>query len=86
MQVLAFAWVPTDLDAAVPFAFLAGELVLAYFVDRSARAWLLTLRFLGSAGAVAQVLILAQTTASEDEHRDVASFVSAARVARSVVV
>jgi hypothetical protein len=86
MQILAFVWVPTLLDAAVPFAFLAGELFLAYFVDHDPRAWLLTLGLLGVVGTLAHVLTLAQTRAFEDENRDVARAVSAPRMARAAVL
>jgi hypothetical protein len=41
MQALAYVWLPTLLDSAVPFAFLVAELFLTHFVYGSQRAWLL---------------------------------------------
>ncbi len=72
MQVLTFVWIPTLLDALVPFAFLAGELFLAHFVYHDQRNWLLTLGLLFIVGAVAQVVTTAQARAFVEENRDVA--------------
>ena len=41
MQALAYVWMPTLLDSAIPFAFLVAELFMAHFVYGDQRAWLL---------------------------------------------
>jgi hypothetical protein len=41
MQALAYVWLPTLLDSAVPFAFLVAELFMAHFAYGNQRAWLL---------------------------------------------
>lgn len=41
MQALAYVWMPTLVDSAVPFAFLVAELFLAHFVYGNERTWLL---------------------------------------------
>jgi hypothetical protein len=39
MQALAYRWLPTLLDSAVPFGFLVAELFMAHFVYGNERAW-----------------------------------------------
>ena len=41
MQALAYVWMPTLIDSAVPFGFLVTELFLAHFVYGNERVWLL---------------------------------------------
>jgi hypothetical protein len=41
MQALAYVWMPTLIDSAVPFGFLVAELFLAHFVYGNERVWLL---------------------------------------------
>jgi hypothetical protein len=41
MQALAYVWMPTLIDSAVPFGFLVAELFLAHFVYGNERIWLL---------------------------------------------
>jgi hypothetical protein len=41
MQALAYVWMPTLIDSAVPFGFLVAELFLAHFVYGNVRLWLL---------------------------------------------
>jgi hypothetical protein len=71
MQVLAFVWVPTLLDALVPFAFLASELFMAHFVYNNLRGWLLTLGLIFVVGGAAQILTLTQARSLADENRDI---------------
>lgn len=75
MQVLAYVWVPTLLDAAIPFAFLACELFLAHFIYQDLRAWLLTLGLTCVVGAVASLGTWVQAGAFGEENREVASAV-----------
>ena len=70
MQVLAFVWVPTLLDALVPFAFLACELFLSHFVYHDLRNWLLTFSLIGIVGAMSQVVTITQTRTFVEENRD----------------
>ena len=70
MQILAFVWVPTILDALVPFAFLACELFLSHFVYHDLRNWLLTFGLIGIVGAAAQFVTITQTRAFVEENRD----------------
>jgi hypothetical protein len=41
MQALAYVWMPTLIDSAVPFGFLVAELFLAHFIYGNERLWLL---------------------------------------------
>ncbi len=71
MQVLAFVWMPTVLDSLVPFAFLAGELLVAHFVYHGLRGWLLAFSLTFIVGAAAQILTLTQTRLLAEENRDI---------------
>jgi hypothetical protein len=53
MQALAYVWMPTLVDSAIPFAFLVAELFLAYFVYGNQRAWLLVAGVAYALGVVA---------------------------------
>ncbi len=61
MQALAYVWLPTLLDSAVPFAFLVAELFLTHFVYGSQRAWLLAAAVAFALGLAANVWWRAQT-------------------------
>jgi hypothetical protein len=53
MQALAYVWMPTLIDSAIPFAFLVAELFLAYFVYGNQRAWLVVAGVAYALGVVA---------------------------------
>jgi hypothetical protein len=53
MQALAYVWMPTLVDSALPFAFLVAELFLAYLVYGNQRAWLLVAGVAYGLGVVA---------------------------------
>jgi hypothetical protein len=61
MQALAYVWMPTLLDSAVPFAFLVAELFLTHFVYGGQRAWLLAAAVAFTVGLAANVLARTQT-------------------------
>jgi len=61
MQALAYVWMPTLLDSAVPFAFLVAELFLAHFVYGNQRAWLLAAAEAFTFGLAAYALRRTQT-------------------------
>lgn len=61
MQVLAYVWMPTLLDSAVPFGFLVAELFLAHLVYGNQRAWLFAAAAGFTFGAVAYALRRSQT-------------------------
>jgi hypothetical protein len=86
MQALAFAWVPTLLDALVPFSFLACELFLAHFVYQDLRNWLLTLGLTCVVGAAAYMVTTMQARTLAEENRDVARVLEPHRRYRAVFV
>jgi hypothetical protein len=61
MQALAYVWMPTLLDSAIPFAFLVAELFMAHFVYGSERAWLLATGIGFSFGLASYALRRSQT-------------------------
>jgi hypothetical protein len=61
MQALAYVWLPTLLDSAVPFAFLVVELFMTHFVYGNQRAWLLAIAVAFILGVAANVLARTQT-------------------------
>jgi hypothetical protein len=61
MQALAYVWMPTLLDSALPFAFLVAELFLTHFVYGNQRAWLLAATVSYTVGLAANVLARTQT-------------------------
>jgi hypothetical protein len=61
MQSLAYVWLPTLLDSAVPFAFLVAELFLTHFIYGSQRAWLLAAAVAFMVGVAAFALWRTQT-------------------------
>ena len=71
MLVLAYVWVPTLIDSAVPFAFLAGELFAAHFAYHDLRLWLLTAALLFLVGGVAQAVTTVQSRRFAAENRDI---------------
>jgi hypothetical protein len=70
MQALAFVWIPTLLDALVPFAFLAGELFMAHLVYHGLRGWLLAFGLTFVVGGASVLLLLRQTRQLGEENRD----------------
>jgi len=86
MQVLAFVWVPTLLDAIVPFSFLACELFLAHFVYQDLRNWLLTLGLTFVVGVAAQLVTTMQARTLAEANRDVARMLVHHRRYRAVFV
>jgi hypothetical protein len=76
MQALAYVWMPTLLDSAIPFAFLVVELFLTHFVYGNQRAWLLTAAVAFTVGLAANVLARMQT---DRERRQNAGVVAAQR-------
>jgi hypothetical protein len=76
MQALAYVWMPTLLDSAVPFAFLVAELFLTHFVYGNQRAWLLAAAVAFTVGLAANVLARTQT---DRERRQNAGVVEAQR-------
>ncbi len=71
MQALAFIWVPTLLDSAVPFAFLACELFLAHFIFQGLRTWLLVFALTFIVGIVARGVTVSQSVKLVEENREV---------------
>ena len=61
MQALAYVWLPTLLDSAIPFAFLVAELFLVHFVYGNQRAWLLVAAVAFALGLAASALRRTQT-------------------------
>jgi hypothetical protein len=88
MQALAYVWLPTLLDSAVPFGFLVAELVMAHFVYGNQRAWLFASGVAFVVGIVAWGTNRVQARAQGPENagvlRAVSSF-SRIRLAFSVV-
>jgi hypothetical protein len=78
MLVLAFVWVPTLLDSAIPFAFLAGELFATQFVYDNLRLWLLTAALLFLVGGAAQIVTSVQSRRFAAENRDISRFLAPA--------
>jgi hypothetical protein len=76
MQALAYVWMPTLLDSAIPFAFLVVELFLTNFVYGNQRAWLLACAVAFTVGLAANVLARTQT---DRERRQNAGVVEAQR-------
>jgi hypothetical protein len=68
MQALAYVWMPTLLDSAIPFAFLVAELFMAHFVYGDQRAWLLTAGIGFSLGLAAYALRRWQTYRHQQEN------------------
>lgn len=61
MQALAYVWMPTLLDSAVPFAFLVAQLFLAHLVYGGQRAWLLAGTLAFAVGILAYAVRRTQT-------------------------
>jgi hypothetical protein len=78
MLVLAYVWVPTLLDSALPFAFLAGELFAAHFVYQDLRLWLLSAALLFLVGGAAQILTMVQSRRFAAENRDISRILAPA--------
>ena len=78
MLVLAFVWVPTLLDSAVPFAFLAGELFAIHFTYHDLRLWLLTVAILFLVGGAAQIVTSVQSRRFAAENRDISRILAPA--------
>lgn len=53
MQALAYVWMPTLIDSAVPFGILVAELFLAHFVYGNERVWFLIAAIAFALGIVA---------------------------------
>src|SRR5690348_15607044 len=68
MQALAYVWMPTLLDSAVPFAFLVAELFLAHLVYGNQRAWLLGGSLAFAVGILAYALRRTQTYRNSREN------------------
>jgi hypothetical protein len=85
MQSLAFVWIPTLLDALVPFAFLAGELFMAHFVYHGLRGWLLAFGLTFVVGGASVLLLLRQTRRLGEENRDLVSALRPHRRMRAVL-
>jgi len=84
MQALAYVWMPTLIDSAVPFGFLVAQLFLAHFVYGSERVWLLVAGLAFGLGIVAW----GTTHAHSQENADVLKAVSGlspARVLPSII-
>jgi hypothetical protein len=82
MQALAYVWLPTLIDSAVPFAFLVAELFLAYFVFGNQRAWLLVAAVGYALGVVAWARTRSQVHAHARENVGVLSAVAGLSRAR----
>lgn len=85
MQVLAFVWVPTLLDSAVPFAFLASELFLTHFVYHNLRLWLFTAALSFLVGMAAQIVTSLQSRRFAEENRDITRILVPAGRIRTVL-
>jgi hypothetical protein len=84
MQALAYVWMPTLVDSAVPFAFLVVELLLAHFIYGNERVWLLV----AGLGFVLAIVAWGTTHAHAEENSDVVKAVaglSPVRVLPSVI-
>jgi hypothetical protein len=84
MQALAYVWMPTLIDSAVPFGFLVAELFLAHFVYGNERVWLLV----AGLGFVLAIVAWGTTHAHTEENADVLKAVaglSPVRVLPSVI-
>jgi hypothetical protein len=84
MQALAYVWMPTLVDSAVPFAFLVVELLLAHFIYGNERVWLLV----AGLGFVLAIVAWGTTHAHAEENSDVVEAVaglSPVRVLPSVI-
>jgi len=71
MQALAYVWMPTLLDSAIPFAFLVAELFMAHFVYGDQRAWLLAAGVGFGFGLLAYALRRSQTYRHQQENAGV---------------
>jgi hypothetical protein len=76
MQALAYIWMPTLIDSALPFAFLVAELFLAYLVYGNQRAWLFTAGIAYALGVAAWARTQAQARAQGQENVGVLTAVS----------
>jgi hypothetical protein len=71
MQALAYVWLPTLLDSAVPFAFLVAELFMAHFVYGNERAWLFAAGVAYIIGLAAYAVRRTQTYRHQQENAGV---------------
>ena len=71
MQALAYRWLPTLLDSAVPFGFLVAELFMAHFVYGNERAWWLATGLAFAVGGVAWWTTRVRAYAHGRENTDV---------------
>jgi hypothetical protein len=88
MQALAYIWMPTLLDSAIPFALLVAELFMAHFVYGDQRAWLLAAGIGFSFGLAAYALRRSQTYRHQQENVGVVGAITglaSLRLAFSVV-
>jgi hypothetical protein len=76
MQALAYVWLPTLLDSAVPFAFLVAELFMAHFVYGNERAWLLAAGMAYAVGLAAHSVRRSQTYRNQQENAGVVSAIT----------
>ncbi len=84
MQALAYVWMPTLIDSAVPFGFLVAELFLAYFVYGNERAWLLVAGLAFGLAIVAWGTTHAHTQENAEVLKEVAGL-SPVRVLPSII-
>lgn len=84
MQALAYVWMPTLIDSAVPFGILVAELFLAHFVYGGERVWLLVAALAFILGMVAWGTTHAHAQENADVLKAVAG-ISPTRVLPSAV-
>lgn len=84
MQALAYVWMPTLVDSAVPFGILVAELFLAHFVYDNERVWFLVAGLAFILGIVAWGTTHAHTQENAEVLRSVAGL-SPIRVLPSVI-
>lgn len=76
MQALAYVWMPTLLDSAVPFVFLVAELFMAHLVYGNQRAWLLAATVGFASGMLAYALRRTQTYRNSRQNAGVVRAIS----------
>jgi hypothetical protein len=84
MQALAYVWMPTLVDSAVPFGLLVAELFLAHFIYGNERVWFLVGGLAFGLGIVAWGTTHAHAQENADVLKAVAG-VSPLRILPSVI-